>query len=488
MKLKINISMKFAIFAAIAIITLISILTYSNYLDQKEYFEAKLEKQIGFYSQMLNNDIREYKNLTDENKTNNSINKLIQDNPEVKSINIILSGSNNTLWIINSNNKDLVGTVSENLDKNIFAIIKERPYTERIGDSYDYLSIMPIYASEFDEYVGTYELVISAENDYNNLNLRLNNIILLSVFFSIFALIFLYIIVRYIIQNKIINLKNAANDLRKGNLDVKVDIKSKDEIGDLATTFNEMAKDLKESRGKIEEYNKILEKIIDQKDEFIGQLGHDLKNPLQSLVGLLPILIDEEKDPEKKELLKLMNKDVEYIQSLIIDTLKLARLRTDRIEFDFKKINLKELVDDVIETQKPILIKNNIEVENKIDDDIYVWADGLRIKEVFDNLINNSIKYSKKKFGIIRINAEKIKNEIKIKLSDQGIGMTKEQMSKVFDEFYTANKELNDHHSTGLGLAISKRIVEKHGGAIWAESKGMGLGSIFYFTLKRYGD
>jgi len=86
--------------------------------------------------------------------------------------------------------------------------------------------------------------------------------------------------------------------------------------------------------------------------------------------------------------------------------------------------------------------------------------------------------------GKITIDAEKEKNIVTVSVKDTGIGMTKDQLKKVFDEFYRVDKSSREHKSSGLGLAICKRIVEKHGGKIWAESPGPGKGSIFYFTLK----
>jgi signal transduction histidine kinase len=280
-------------------------------------------------------------------------------------------------------------------------------------------------------------------------------------------------------------LKSATISLGKGNLDVKADVNSRDEFGELAETFNKMAEDLKKSRDKIEDYNRILERIIDQKDEFIGQLGHDLKNPMQPLVGLLPILIEKEKDPDNKEMLEVMHANVEYMQDLIFDTLKLAKLRSDNIDFNYEKIALRELSDKVVKTQKTMLSEKNIEIINKIKKDTIVTADKLRLSEVFKNLINNSVKYTKETGGTITLNAEKENHEqVKISIKDTGIGMTEEQLRKVFDEFYKADRQTSDYYSTGLGLAICKRIVEKHGGSIWVESPGPGKGSTFYFTIK----
>ena len=245
-----------------------------------------------------------------------------------------------------------------------------------------------------------------------------------------------------------------------------------------------MTKSLKESRDEIEYYNNILQKLLEQKDEFIGQLGHDLKNPLQPIIGLLPILIDQEEDPKKKETLKVMNQNVEYMRDLIVETLKLARLRSDKIEFNFERLNLRNEIEKSLSSQKIDLIENNIKIENRVKEDIIILADKLRLSEVLQNLISNSVKYMPVFGGAITIDAKKENDMVIVGIKDTGIGMEQNQISKIFNEFYKTDKKTSDYHSTGLGLAISKRIVEKHGGKIWAKSPGPGKGSTFYFTLK----
>jgi len=334
------------------------------------------------------------------------------------------------------------------------------------------------------EIVGTYELIVYMHFESLSLEAQIQYMVIVATV-SIFILIFSFLfLLRRSIVKPIIKFRDAAEVIGTGNLDAKIDIDSKDELGELANAFNQMAKDLKESRDKIEDYNMILENLLDRKDEFIGQLGHDLKNPLQPLIGLLPTLIEQEKDPEIKEALELMNRNAEYMKDLIYNTLQLAKLRSETIEFDIEDLNLRQESDDVIETQKLFLKEKDITIENKIGEKIIVRADKLRLSEVFKNLITNSIKYTAEGGGKITIDAKQEKNMVTVSVKDTGIGMTQEQISKIFDEFYKADTASSEYASTGLGLAIVKRIVEKHDGKIWVESSGHGKGSTFYFTLK----
>jgi len=255
-------------------------------------------------------------------------------------------------------------------------------------------------------------------------------------------------------------------------------------LGELSNAFNQMTDDLKKSRAKIEDYNKILENLLDQKDEFIGQLGHDLKNPLQPLVGLLPVIMEKEKDPTIKEHLRLIIHNVEYIRDLIIKTLQLARLRSSNIQFDMENLNLMKEVDNVLTSQKLFLNENKITAKNNINEEIFIEGDKLRLGELFNNLITNAIKYTPESGGMITIDAERDDDFVSIYVKDTGVGMTEEQLGKIFDEFYKVDTSRNEMDSSGLGLSICKRIVEKHGGNIWVESQGKGKGTTFYFTLK----
>jgi signal transduction histidine kinase len=138
----------------------------------------------------------------------------------------------------------------------------------------------------------------------------------------------------------------------------------------------------------------------------------------------------------------------------------------------------------VIEINKFIFEKKDIKIVNKIPDYIQVTCDKLLIGELFNNLLNNSIKYSEDTV-IITISADSDDNFVTVSISDNGIGMTNEQIGHVFDEFYKADESRHDFDSSGLGMPICKSIVERHGGRIWVESEGLGKGSTFYITIPR---
>jgi PAS domain S-box-containing protein len=277
-------------------------------------------------------------------------------------------------------------------------------------------------------------------------------------------------ILQAVVRN-ITEQKRSEKEIIKKNMDLKVAHKK------LSSLNKDLERKVKDRTAKVE-------KLLKQKDEFIGQLGHDLKNPLNPLVNLLPIVEKHEKDPESKELLHVINRNVDYMKNLVVKTIKLARLNASGTEFSFEDINLLEKINVVVEKNKPMLDEDHMMVESKINEDIIVKADELRLEELFDNLVNNAVKYSPNG-GNITIDAKEDKDFVIVSVKDLGIGMTEGQLDHIFDEFYKADESRHDFHSSGLGLTICKRIVEKHGGRIWAESSGEGHGSTVFFTIPK---
>lgn len=237
---------------------------------------------------------------------------------------------------------------------------------------------------------------------------------------------------------------------------------------------------------KVEERTAEIKKLLKQKDEFISQLGYDLKTPISILINVLPAIEETSGKNVKKEF-EIANQNINYIKNLINETLIIAEMSSPKVTLDIVELNLRESVEEVIKDKQIAFKKENIKFENNIDKKITIMADKLRFDEIVDNIVTNAIKYMQDANGTITIDAKEEKNFVTVSIKDMGIGMTEEQLSHCFDEFYKADKSRHNLNSVGLGLSICKRIVEKHGGKIWGESPGLGKGSIFYFTIKKSG-
>lgn len=256
--------------------------------------------------------------------------------------------------------------------------------------------------------------------------------------------------------------KNAELRLRR----------SKDELSKLNT--------------ELEARNCEVEQLLEQKNDFIDLLAHDIKNPLTTPLTMLPILRDRVDDEKQKEILDASYQSVKKIKSLIDETLELSHLDDSNNGLNTQEVFLSDLVEKVLDENKNLLIEHGFEVEKNFDKNLKILGDEFQIKEVFNNLVSNAVKYTPDdKKGRISLDAFVDGEFVKFAVSDNGMGLDSECMKHIFDKFYKKGKPRRGMSSTGLGLSLCKNIVEKHGGRIWVESPGPGKGSTFYFTLRK---
>ena len=248
---------------------------------------------------------------------------------------------------------------------------------------------------------------------------------------------------------------------------------------DMLITLNNKLENLVKKR------TRQLRTVMKQKNEFINQLGHDLKNPLTPLMTFLPIIYDKVPDKKSKDIVTRLNRNVEFMKDLIVNTVELAKLDSVDIPFSYESINLQEEINTIIQANFSLSNNKNIQITNKVDDNVIFEVDKIRFKELIINLLTNAMKYGKEN-GLITIFGNKSNNEmVEMKIIDDGIGMNPNQVENVFKEFYRVNQNKSTFKSTGLGMAICKRIVERHGGTIYCESEGIGKGTTFccYFPI-----
>ena len=235
---------------------------------------------------------------------------------------------------------------------------------------------------------------------------------------------------------------------------------------------------------RVQERTIEVQQLLQHKDEFVARLGHDLKSPLTPLITLLPLIAKQEQNPKLRELLDVTIQDVYYMKDLVVKTLQLAKVSSARARVEIENLHLKEEFEKALKGKQVFLKKEVINIDNRIKDDIVIMADKLSFEELLDNLITNAVKYTPKN-GTITLDAkiDKRYGIATVSVKDTGIGISKDQLEHIFDEFYKADQSRHELDSSGLGLAICRRIIEKHGGDIWAESEGLNKGATFYFTI-----
>jgi PAS domain S-box-containing protein len=292
-------------------------------------------------------------------------------------------------------------------------------------------------------------------------------------------------------------LKEAHSKLRDLNkhLERKVEEKTEEltcqneELTSLNQELTASNEELTSTQQELHAHVETVDELVKQKDEFIHMLGHDLKNPMTSIFTLLPVVEHKVDDPKIKDMVQRVVKSTKRMREIIDETLKIARLNDVGRTLNLRQINLSDVVKHSIDHNDSLLTKYHVTVQNNIDDHIQVNVDLFQFEELIANLLTNAVKYTDEgKNAIVTVDAN-INNEgVQVMFSDNGIGMTKGQMDRVFDKFYTAGTPREGLTSSGLGLSICKQIIEKHQGRIWVESKGPGKGSTFYFTLPKNGE
>ncbi len=239
----------------------------------------------------------------------------------------------------------------------------------------------------------------------------------------------------------------------------------------------------RELEARVEKRTAEIQQLLQQKDVFVNQLSHDLKTPLTPLVALLPMIEKRTDDPKSKKMLNLVMKNVGYMKNLTEMILALARLNAPSVKLNLEKVDISGEIQNIITSLSTVFKKHGLSIVNNIVSPVVLNADRILIKELLHNLVSNAIKYTDGRGTVTFDSFLDGDNMMVFSVTDTGMGMTSEQIEHVFEEFYKADDSRNDRSSTGLGLTLCRRIVEKHGGSIWAESPGPGNGTTMNFTL-----
>ena len=281
----------------------------------------------------------------------------------------------------------------------------------------------------------------------------------------------------------LVKLKKATQNIKEGNLDFVLDVEGNDEFSELCQDFEEMRRRLKEST---EEKN-LIEK---ENKELISNMSHDLKTPITAVKGYIEGIMDGVADtPEKMDryVRTIYNKTNE-MDHLINELTFYSKIDTNRIPYTFSKLNVEDYFADCAEEVGLELETQGIELvyANYVEKDVMVIADGEQIRRVIHNIISNAIKYMDKPKGIIQIRIKDVGDFIQIEIEDNGKGIGPKDLPYIFDRFYRTDVSRNSSKGgSGIGLSIVKKILEDHGGKVWATSR-LGIGTIMYFVLRKY--
>lgn len=285
------------------------------------------------------------------------------------------------------------------------------------------------------------------------------------------------------IVSPIQKLKTATRNIKEGNLDFTLEDEGRDEIGELCADFEEMRKRLKASTEEKIQYDK-------ENRELISNITHDLKTPITAIKGYVEGIMDGVADtPEKMDkYIKTIYNKANDMDRLINELTYYTQIDTNRIPYTFNKINVSDYFEDCIEELGMDMENKNIELNymNYLEEDVVVIADAEQMRKVINNIVNNSVKYIDKPRGVINIRIKDVGDFVDIEIEDNGKGIAAKDLVNIFDRFYRTDVSRNSGKGgSGIGLSIVKKIIEDHGGRIWAASRE-GTGTTMIIELRKY--
>jgi signal transduction histidine kinase len=262
-----------------------------------------------------------------------------------------------------------------------------------------------------------------------------------------------------------------------GDFSSRVEVPNRDELGALAADVNRMSDELQRAYRE-------LELASQHKSQFLANMSHELRTPLNAIIGFSEVLQEQMFGELNERQLAYVNDVLEagrHLLSLINDVLDLAKIEAGRMELELSDVALPDLLRSAVSMHSEAASRSDIELRLSTEpDEIAVAADERRLRQVVFNLLSNAVKFTPPE-GCIDVSARLENGQVEVSVADTGPGIAPDDLEAIFEEFeQTAAGK--DAEGTGLGLPLSRKLVELHGGRLWAESRP-GHGSTFRFTL-----
>ncbi|MCM1266647.1 MAG: ATP-binding protein [Bacteroidales bacterium] len=278
-------------------------------------------------------------------------------------------------------------------------------------------------------------------------------------------------------------MNTAMQQIAEGNLEYMLTTEEKGEVGELYRNYEDMRLRLKESLDEKFEHEA-------KNRELISNISHDLKTPITAVKGYVEGIMDGVADtPEKMDkYIKTIYNKANDMDRLINELTMYSGIDNNRIPYNFRRINVADYFGDCVEEVGLDLESKNIQLnyEDLVEPSVQIIADPEQLKRVINNIIGNSVKYLDKSKGVIDIRILDEVDSIRVEIEDNGKGIAARDLPNIFERFYRTDASRNSAQGgSGIGLSIVKKIIEDHGGYIWATSKE-GEGTCMHFVVRKY--
>ena len=464
---------KFTLFIVALMTFIIAGISASLFLTQKKLLSEQLEANRNKVFRDFSYTCKEAVVVKDEILVLNTVRSLI----ETHRPGIVYAGYQSPSGIVLSALRDQNPAAENPFEKRIVQIDTNSEEKFRASSNEEIYEFgIPLFRD--NEYMGTIKVGFSQDFLQQEIHkgvMQISRKVLeVSAVALLIGIIFAVLLSAHL-NKPIRNLSQAAVKLGEGDLDVQIEVKRKDELGQLSHTFNEMAQKLKE---------------LDQlKDSFVSSVSHELRSPLAAIDGYCDFLIEgleKQMTVEKqKKALTIIKDSTSRLTNFINNILDLAKIKAGKLEIRMIQMSVNEIADEIFTLFGPLAGRDQKQLIVEMPKDFpLINGDPERVKQVVTNLLGNALKFTPQG-ATVSIIGKKISNDfIEVRIKDTGIGIPPEAVDKVFDKFYQVQDKsgMRKPKGTGLGLAIVAEIVKLHGGDIRCESE-LGKGTSMIFTL-----
>lgn len=346
---------------------------------------------------------------------------------------------------------------------------------EKMGGDRNMFKV-PVYTFEIPIFPkGVFQGAIMMHTSIEELKGALKKVYEIIWISAVFAIIVSCIVIYYLSQRIIIiplaKINYAADKISKGEVEKRVSIKSKDEIGTLAKSFNSMADSLEE--------------VEKNRRDFISNVSHEIRSPITSIKGFIGGILDGVIPKEKENYyLSVAYEEIQRLTRLVNDLLDLSAIEAGQFKLRIEEIDINEIIRICVIKFETKIKEKKLKVDVLMHEDrLYVAADRDRITQVVTNLVDNAIKYGAEE-GNVKISTRSKGDKALISVFNDGPSIPEEDLKHIWNRFYKADKSRTSKMSTGLGLSIVRSILTQLGEDIWVENK-QSQGVTFTFTLKK---